>query len=93
MRGDHENVRVDVEAPNLEILNISSENWGNYSFKDLPFLREAYIDVSHSRSSISELHSSLESLLQSLCRVRVLKLSSACIQVCLCLIPFFFYFS
>ncbi|RWR78672.1 putative F-box protein [Cinnamomum micranthum f. kanehirae] len=79
MRGDHKNVRVDVEAPNLEILNIYSEKLGNYSFKDMPFLREAYIEVSHPRCSISVLHSSLESLLQSLSRVRVFKLSSACI--------------
>lgn len=37
----HENLRIDVQAPNLEILSIYSKRLGEYYFKDMLSLRES----------------------------------------------------
>lgn len=88
----HENLRIDVQAPNLEFLSIYSKHLGKYFFKDMLSLREAYINVWRPQGRISgviECLSSLEMSLQNLFHVRVLKLSTNCIQVSL---MFFFFF-
>lgn len=46
IEGGH-NGRVEVEAPNLQILKICSGNVGECSFKDMPLLREACVDISY----------------------------------------------
>ncbi|XXG39440.1 hypothetical protein AAC387_Pa01g0397 [Persea americana] len=111
----HENLRIDVQAPNLEVLSVYSKHLGKYYFKDTLSLREAYINVWRPQGGISvyskhlgkyyfkdtlslreayinvwrsqggisgviECLYSLETSLQNLCHVRVLKLSTDCIQ-------------
>lgn len=42
-----DNPRVDIEAPNLQILKISTGRFGEYFFEDMPFLREAELSFSY----------------------------------------------
>lgn len=78
--------RIFIEAPNLQILKISSGDFDEFSFKDMPFLKEAYLDLSYCILPPKTFRlgppSCLDLPFQGLCDARVLGLSSACIQVC-----------
>ncbi|RWR88398.1 putative F-box protein [Cinnamomum micranthum f. kanehirae] len=76
--------RIVIEAPNLQILKISSGDFDQFSFKDMPFLKEAYLDLSYRTPTPTFRRgppSCLDLPFQALCDARVLRLSSACIQV------------
>ncbi|XXG69215.1 hypothetical protein AAC387_Pa06g2141 [Persea americana] len=74
---------INIEAPTLQILKISGD-FCDYSFKDMPSLKEAYLDLSYcSRTRITfrmEPPPYLDLSFQGLCDARVLRLSSVCIQ-------------
>ncbi|KAJ8627886.1 hypothetical protein MRB53_021193 [Persea americana] len=76
---------IVIEAPNLQILKISCGSLYKSSFKDMPFLKEAYLDLSYYSLAPITFRmgppSCLDLPFQGLCDARVLRLSSACIQV------------
>lgn len=78
-----DNPRVDIEAPNLQILKISTGRFGEYFFEDMPFLREAELSFSYIPERTKGCISSLESSLPNIRYARVLKLCSTCVQVSL----------
>lgn len=85
------NKRVEVEAPNLQVLKISIGCLGECFLEDMPFLRDAHIDDIYPLGSKSECIASLESSILNLRHARVLKLCSTCIQVCLIYIYIFYF--
>ncbi|RWR88403.1 putative F-box protein [Cinnamomum micranthum f. kanehirae] len=73
-------LRVNVEAPNLQVLKFSSGTFGKFSFKAMPFLREAEVSISYDPDMRKKCIPSLKSSLLNLRNARVLKLCSTCIQ-------------
>ncbi|KAJ8627878.1 hypothetical protein MRB53_021185 [Persea americana] len=74
------NLRVNIEAPNLQILKFSSGTLGKFSFKAMPFLKAAEVSIFYHGDVKKKCISSLRSSLLNLRYARVLKLCSTCIQ-------------
>ncbi|XP_077236731.1 putative F-box protein At1g49610 [Tasmannia lanceolata] len=78
--------RIEIDAPNLILLDISENMWGTeYSLKNLSALLHALLDLHFLfNGDLLEQKGSrrcLKTILEDVCHAKVLKLSSSCIQV------------